>query len=74
MDINMPVLNGYEAVEEIRKTSSTVPIIAVTAYAFDSDEQRILHSGFNAYASKPINAHALKSKILSLLEKRMILL
>ena len=74
MDINMPVLNGYEAVEEIRKISSTVPIIAVTAYAFDSDEQRILHSGFNAYASKPINAHALKSKILSLLEKRMILL
>lgn len=74
MDINMPVLNGYEAVEEIRKISSAVPIIAVTAYAFDSDEQRILHSGFNAYASKPINANALKNKILSLLEKRMILL
>lgn len=74
MDINMPVLNGYGAVEEIRKLSATVPIIAVTAYAFEEDEQRILHSGFNGYTSKPINANALKSKIISLLEKRLILI
>lgn len=74
MDINMPVLNGYEAVSEIRKLSSTVPIIAVTAYAFESDEQHILHSGFNAYTSKPINANALKMKIKALLEKRLILI
>lgn len=74
MDINMPVLNGYEAVSEIRKISLTVPIIAVTAYAYESDEQRILHSGFNAYTSKPINANTLKNKITLLLEKRLILI
>lgn len=74
MDINMPVLNGYEAVSEIRKLSATVPIIAVTAYAFEQDEQRILHSGFSAYTSKPINAAALKGKITTLLEKRLILI
>ncbi len=74
MDINMPVLNGYEAVNEIRKISSAIPIIAVTAYAYESDEERILHSGFNAYTSKPINANTLKSKITSLLEKRLILI
>lgn len=74
MDINMPVLNGYEAVNEIRKLSATVPIIAVTAYAFEQDEQQILHSGFSAYTSKPINATVLKSKITTLLEKRLILI
>ena len=74
MDINMPELNGYEAVQKIRKISSTVPVIAVTAYAYASDEEKIMASGFDAYAAKPINANALKSKIIHLLEKRIILL
>lgn len=74
MDINMPELNGYEAVQEIRKLSSTVPVIAVTAYAYASDEEKIMASGFDAYTAKPINANLLKSKILNLLEKRLILL
>ena len=56
MDIKMPVLDGYEATIEIRKSSQTVPIIAVTAYAFAEDEARVLRSGFDAYVSKPINA------------------
>ncbi|MDE6268398.1 MAG: response regulator, partial [Muribaculaceae bacterium] len=55
MDINMPNKDGYEATREIRQYSSTVPIIAVTAYAFASDRERILRSGFNSYVSKPIN-------------------
>lgn len=74
MDISMPELNGYEAVQKIRKISSTVPVIAVTAYAYASDEEKIMASGFDAYAAKPINAKLLKSKIISLLEKRIILL
>ena len=56
MDIKMPVMDGYEATTEIRKSSQTVPIIAVTAYAFAEDEARVLRSGFDAYVSKPINA------------------
>lgn len=56
MDIKMPVMDGYEATIEIRKSSQTVPIIAVTAYAFAEDEARVLRSGFDAYVSKPINA------------------
>ena len=74
MDINMPVLNGFEATREIRKYSITVPILAVTAYAYAEDEQQILQSGFNDYASKPIDAKTLKKKILSLLEMHLILL
>ena len=74
MDINMPVMNGYEAVEQIRKLSTVVPIIAVTAYAFEQDEQKILHSGFDAYTSKPINATMLKGKITTLLARSLILI
>lgn len=72
MDIKMPVMDGYEATAEIRKYSSSVPIIAVTAYAFAQDEQRIINSGFDAYTAKPINGEALKSKISMLLTHRVI--
>ncbi|MEG2574217.1 MAG: ATP-binding protein, partial [Bacteroides sp.] len=72
MDINMPEMNGYEATTEIRKISTSVPIIAVTAYAYASDEERMMKSGFNGYASKPINAQDLKNKMITLLKKRLV--
>ena len=56
MDIKMPVMDGYEATIEIRKSSQTVPIIAVTAYALRKTRHGFLRSGFDAYVSKPINA------------------
>ena len=74
MDINMPELNGFQAVQEIRKISCTVPVIAVTAYAYASDEEKIMASGFDGYTAKPINANLLRSKIIALLEKHLILL
>lgn len=67
MDINMPVKNGYEATKEIREISTQVPIIAVTAYAYASDEQKVLDSGFNAYISKPITAGGLRKNIQTIL-------
>lgn len=68
MDINMPVMNGYEAVAEIRKFSCDIPIIATTAYAYPEDKEAILQSGFNAYISKPININELRQKIQDLLK------
>ncbi len=59
MDIGMPGMDGYQATEAIRKTGSTTPIIAVTAYAFSTDKEKILKQGFNAYISKPINVDSL---------------
>ncbi len=59
MDISMPVMDGYKATELIRETGSKVPIIAVTAYAFSTDKEKIMKEGFNAYISKPINAEEL---------------
>ena len=72
MDINMPIMNGYEATKEIRKLSAEIPIIAITAYAYASDKQRILSEGFDGYASKPINANVLKNKLFEIINKRMV--
>lgn len=54
MDIKMPIMNGYEATAEIRKTNQSIPIIATTAYAMSGDKEKCLESGFNSYISKPI--------------------
>lgn len=69
MDINMPLMDGYESTRNIRQLSETVPVIAVTAYAFASDRTRIMESGFNSYVSKPINADRLISEIERLLSR-----
>ena len=74
MDINMPVMNGYEAAAEIRKFAADIPIVAVTAYAYASDEQKIMQNGFTGYMPKPINAPQLKKQILDILRKRITLI
>ncbi|WP_303644244.1 ATP-binding protein, partial [uncultured Parabacteroides sp.] len=63
MDIKMPNMDGYEATAEIRKEDPDIPIIAVTAFAFAEDEQRVKQSGFNGYAAKPIKPAELKNII-----------
>ena len=63
MDLKMPDMDGYEATAEIRKEDSDIPIIAVTAFAFAEDEQRVKQSGFNGYAAKPIKPAELKKII-----------
>lgn len=74
MDINMPVMDGYEATREIRKYSANIPIIAVTAFAYASDEQKVMESGFDGYMPKPINAKLLKAQLVDIMQKRIILL
>lgn len=74
MDINMPILDGYGAKDGIRQYSPHVPIIAVTAYAFASDEQKILSSGFDGYIAKPINPDLLHQKIVEILVTRLQIL
>jgi len=58
MDLNMPVLDGYETVRRIRQTPSfaSLPVLAVTAYAMRGDREKILNSGFDGYLSKPIQS------------------
>ncbi|MEA3443528.1 MAG: response regulator, partial [Bacteroidota bacterium] len=54
MDIQMPVLNGFEAMKEIKNFNKDMPIIAQTAYAMVDDRPKILAEGFDEYISKPI--------------------
>ncbi|HUW06761.1 MAG TPA: response regulator [Williamwhitmania sp.] len=67
MDIKMPVMNGYEATQIIRKKDLKVKIIATTAYAFVEDREKVLNAGCDGYISKPINIQLLMSEIRKLL-------
>lgn len=69
MDINMPRMDGYEATRIIRGLSQTVPVIAVTAYAFEHDASRMRENGFDSFLSKPIDASRLLSEIERCLAK-----
>ena len=62
MDIQMPRMDGYQAAQAIRAlpdARSTVPIIAMTANAFEEDKQRAFDAGMNDHISKPISVNAL---------------
>lgn len=59
MDLNMPVMDGYEAMRIIKAQHPTIPIIAQTAYTMNNDRHRCLKAGFNDYIAKPINRLAL---------------
>lgn len=56
MDIKMPVKDGLEATKEIREKHSALPIIALTANAFDSDRQLAIDAGCNEFLSKPVSS------------------
>ena len=55
MDIQMPVMNGYDSAKEIRKQDIQIPIIAMTANAMVGDREKTLEVGMNDYVSKPID-------------------
>lgn len=70
MDINMPVMDGYEAFGLIRELSPDVPVIALTAYAFETDRRRMLEAGFNDCLAKPLRADELRGRVAELLAER----
>ena len=59
MDLNMPVMDGYEAMKIIKAQHPELPIIAQTAYTLSEDRNKCMKAGFNDYISKPINRVAL---------------
>lgn len=73
MDIQMPKMNGYQATKAIRKLSderAQVPIIAMTANAFEEDRQAAFAAGMDDYLAKPIEIDKLLRKIVKVLEKK----
>ena len=65
MDIKMPIMDGLEATEKIKAAHPNLPIIALTANAFDSDHQLAIKAGCDDFLSKPVNSQ----KCLAAIEK-----
>ncbi len=72
MDINMPLMGGYEATKEIRSFNKDVILIAQTAYAFSKDREKVLKIGCNDYISKPIDRRFLIKLLYKYFGKRRI--
>lgn len=67
MDIQMPNMDGYKAAEKIRRAGLDVPIIAMTANAFDEDKKNALAAGMNAHLAKPIDIGELVDTLQNIL-------
>ena len=63
LDVNMPEMNGIEALKEIRKKDTNIPIIMQSAYAFENDMEAARAAGSNGFITKPINIVELKKTI-----------
>ena len=74
MDMQMPVMDGLEATEKIRarekKTGLHLPIVAMTANAFEEDRERCLRAGMDGYVAKPVTSEAIKMEITRVMAAR----
>ena len=74
MDIQMPNMDGYQATQCLRhlndKKKAEIPIIAMTANAFEEDKKRAFDAGMNEHIAKPIDIEKLRVAILSVLNKQ----
>lgn len=73
MDIQMPTLNGYEATRQIRRMADSdkanIPIIAMTANAFEEDKRNALRAGMNGHLAKPIDLSELAKMLVGIFQK-----
>ena len=68
-DIQLPDIDGYEVLQEVRRELAAVPVIAVTAYAMVGDREKILAAGFDGYLAKPIEPETFLSELAGYLGK-----
>jgi two-component system cell cycle response regulator DivK len=71
MDINLPGMNGFEALAALRAdgVTASIPVLAVTAYAMTDDRARILAAGFDGYVEKPVDVRALPGQVEALIRR-----
>jgi two-component system cell cycle response regulator DivK len=71
MDMSLPVLDGWEATQQVKADAATkgIPIIALTAHAMESDRQKALDAGCDDFDTKPVELARLLTKIEELLKK-----
>jgi two-component system cell cycle response regulator DivK len=63
MDLQLPDIDGTEALRRIRTTGNQVPVVAVTAFAMNNDRERAFEAGFDGYVEKPISVTALPQQV-----------
>jgi CheY-like chemotaxis protein len=68
MDIQMPVMDGYEAARRIRALAPALPIVGQTAHAFDEDRRKCLDAGMVGHIAKPIDPQALTRLVLRVMD------
>lgn len=73
LDIQLPVMDGYEVAQELRKTPrlKDVPIVAVTSYAMVGDREKILAAGCSGYIEKPIDPETFMDEVESHLPDKL---
>ncbi len=71
MDLGLPGIDGTEALHRLRALPATasVPVVAVTAYAMDTDQERSRQAGFDGFLTKPIDIRALPRQVRSFLDR-----
>jgi two-component system cell cycle response regulator DivK len=69
MDLQLPGIDGTEALQRIRSASTerAVPVVAVTAFAMNDDRERALRSGFDGYLEKPVSVRDLRGQVQDLI-------
>lgn len=72
MDVQLPGMDGVEALHQLRRGAETasIPVVAVTALAMKDDRTRLLEAGFDGYLEKPISARALGDQVREFLDGR----
>jgi two-component system, cell cycle response regulator DivK len=68
MDLQLPGIDGAEALRQIRLSEKQVPVVAVTAFAMNNDRTRAFDAGFDGYVEKPISVRALPQQVSDFLE------
>lgn len=68
MDMKMPVMDGFEATRQIRKIATDIPIVALTAFAFETEKQKAFECGITDYVVKPIEISSLRQLLAKLLQ------
>ena len=68
MDLQLPGIDGAEALRQIRATETAVPVVAVTAFAMNNDRTRAFDAGFDGYVEKPISVRALPQQVSDFLK------